>query len=61
MGAPRAQCAHDLEYDTTERFPHARRIVGPWASADTDYTSRIDLAYLPRRESIFVRDACTDP
>ena len=24
-----------VEYDTTERFQHARRIVGPWATAET--------------------------
>ena len=50
-----------VEYDTTERFQHARRIVGPWATAETDYTTRIDLAGLPQGESVFVRLAYVDP
>jgi alkaline phosphatase D len=50
-----------VEVDTTERFRHGRRIVGPWATAETDYTTRIDLAGLPQGESIFVRVSYVDP
>jgi alkaline phosphatase D len=50
-----------VEIDTTERFLHGRRIVGPWATAETDYTTRIDLAGLPQGESIFVRVSYVDP
>ncbi len=30
-----------VEYDTTERFRHARRVVGPYATEETDYTTRV--------------------
>src|ERR1700712_670853 len=29
-----------VEYDTTDRFHNARRITGPYASEETDYTTR---------------------
>jgi alkaline phosphatase D len=44
-----------VEYDTMERFQNARRVMGPHATADTDYTTRVDLADLPAGQSIFVR------
>jgi alkaline phosphatase D len=50
-----------VEYDTTERFRHARRVVGPYAKEETDYTTRVDLAGLPQGQTIFVRVSYIDP
>lgn len=50
-----------VEYDTTDRFQHARRLVGPYASEETDYTTRVDLAGLPSGQSIFARVYYVDP
>ena len=48
-----------VEVDTTERFRHGRRSVGPWATAETDYTTRIDLAgLLPGRNGFCPRCVC---
>lgn len=49
-----------VEYDTTERFHHARRVLGPYATVETDYTTRIDLTGLPQGQSIFVRVSYID-
>lgn len=50
-----------VEYDTTDRFYHARRLVGPYATEETDYTTRVDLAGLPQGQTIFVRVSYVDP
>ena len=50
-----------VEYDTTDRFRHARRLVGPYATQDTDYTTRVDLSGLPPGQTIFVRVGYVDP
>jgi alkaline phosphatase D len=44
-----------VEYATTESFRNARRVVGPAALADSDFTARVDLAGLPRGQEIFYR------
>src|SRR6266576_3629679 len=36
-----------VEYSTTASFTDVRRIVGPAALEDTDFTARVDLAGLP--------------
>jgi alkaline phosphatase D len=50
-----------VEYDTTERFANASRIVGPVATDATDFTSRIDLTGLPPGQTVFVRVSYADP
>ncbi|MDB5757949.1 MAG: alkaline phosphatase [Burkholderia sp.] len=50
-----------VEYDTTDRFHNARRITGPYASADTDFTTRVDLMGLPPGQTIFTRVYYADP
>ena len=50
-----------VEYDTTERFANARRIVGPTASDTTDFTTRVDLGGLPAGQELFVRVSYVDP
>ncbi|WP_317205404.1 alkaline phosphatase D family protein [Janthinobacterium sp.] len=50
-----------VEYDTSERFANASRIVGPYASADSDFTTRVDLSGLPPGQSVFVRVRYVDP
>ena len=44
-----------VEYATTESFRDARRIVGPAALADSDFTARVDLVNLPGGQEIFYR------
>ena len=44
-----------VEYSTTETFKDARRIVGPAALEDTDFTARVDLGGLPAGQQIFYR------
>jgi alkaline phosphatase D len=44
-----------VEYATTESFRHARRIVGPAALAESDFTVKIDLRDLPAGQQIFYR------
>jgi len=44
-----------VEYSTTESFRDARRIVGPAALADSDFTARVDLTNLPGGQDIFYR------
>ena len=50
-----------VEYDTTDRFANASRIVGPTATDATDFTTRIDLANLPAGQTMFVRVSYVDP
>ncbi|QBE64391.1 alkaline phosphatase D family protein [Pseudoduganella lutea] len=50
-----------VEYDTSERFANASRIVGPYASAATDFTTRVDLSGLPAGQTVFVRVRYVDP
>ena len=49
-----------LEWDTTDRFANARRIIGPHALQATDFTARIDLTELPSGQLIFTRVAMQD-
>ncbi|WP_018719533.1 alkaline phosphatase D family protein [Arhodomonas aquaeolei] len=44
-----------VEYATTKSFRDARRVVGPAALADTDFTARVDLSGLPAGEDVFYR------
>ena len=50
-----------VEYDTTDRFANASRIVGPRALDATDFTTRVDLTGLPAGQDIFVRVKYVDP
>lgn len=49
-----------LEWDTSERFANPRRMVGPWATEATDFTSRVDLSGLPAGQQHFVRVSYQD-
>jgi alkaline phosphatase D len=44
-----------VEYSTTASFTERRRIVGPAALEDTDFTARIDLTDLPAGQTISYR------
>jgi alkaline phosphatase D len=44
-----------VEYATTESWRHARRIVGPAALAESDFTVKLDLTDLPAGQQIFYR------
>jgi len=44
-----------VEYATTESFADARRVIGPAALAESDFTARVDLAGLPAGQEIFYR------
>jgi alkaline phosphatase D len=44
-----------VEWATTEGFADARRVVGPAALAETDYTAKLDLAGLPAGQQVFYR------
>jgi alkaline phosphatase D len=44
-----------VEYATTESFRHARRLVGPAALAESDFTVKIDLTDLPAGQQVFYR------
>lgn len=44
-----------VEYATTEALRQARRVVGPPATAASDFTARVDLAGLPAAQKIFYR------
>jgi alkaline phosphatase D len=44
-----------VEYATTEAFQDLRRVVGPAALENTDFTARIDLEGLPPGQRIFYR------
>ena len=49
-----------LEWSTTESFTDARRVVGPAALEDTDFTAQLDLRGLPSGETIVYRVAFQD-
>ncbi|GAB4195630.1 MAG: alkaline phosphatase [Coleofasciculaceae cyanobacterium] len=44
-----------VEYDTSELFRNAKRILGPAALETSDYTARINLTNLPPGQQIFYR------
>jgi alkaline phosphatase D len=44
-----------VEYAGSETFRDARRVVGPAALEDTDFTARVELADLPPGEPVFYR------
>lgn len=44
-----------VEYDTSESFRNAQRIIGPAALETSDYTARINLTNLPSGQPIFYR------
>ena len=44
-----------VEYAATESFRHSRRIVGPAALAESDFTVKIELTDLPAGQQIFYR------
>jgi alkaline phosphatase D len=44
-----------VEYDTSESFRNAKRILGPAALETSDYTARINLTNLPLGQQIFYR------
>lgn len=44
-----------VEYSTTESFREVRRIIGPAALADADFTARVDLQDLPAGQDMFYR------
>jgi alkaline phosphatase D len=46
-----------VEWDLDERFRNPRRINGPYALEDSDFTARVDLTGLPADRQIFVRAA----
>jgi alkaline phosphatase D len=50
-----------VEYDTSERFGNASRIVGPTAGEATDFTTRVDLSGLPAGQTVFVRVRYVNP
>jgi len=46
-----------VEWDTSDRFQSPRRLLGPHALPESDYTARLDLTQLPPDQRIFVRVA----
>src|SRR5262245_48299317 len=44
-----------VEYAANDAFRNARRITGPAALAETDFTARVDLSGLPAGQDIFYR------
>ncbi|HXW04830.1 MAG TPA: alkaline phosphatase D family protein [Vicinamibacterales bacterium] len=44
-----------VEYSTTERFEHGRRVTGPAALESSDFTARVLLRDLPEGQRIFYR------
>src|SRR5262245_44933734 len=44
-----------VEYATTEGFANSRRVVGPAALAESDFTARVELRDLPPGQDIFYR------
>lgn len=44
-----------VEYDTTDRFTHARRVRGPAALPSRDFTARVVLTDLPPGQRVFYR------
>jgi alkaline phosphatase D len=50
-----------VEWATRDTFEGASRIPGPLATAETDFTARLDLDGLPPGQKIFYRVTFTDP
>jgi alkaline phosphatase D len=50
-----------VEVATTERFSNARRIAGPLAQADGDFTAKLNLTGLPAGQEIFYRVSFQSP
>jgi alkaline phosphatase D len=44
-----------VEYATTEAFRHAKRMIGPAALEDSDFTARLELRNLPPGQQIFYK------
>jgi alkaline phosphatase D len=44
-----------VEWATDERFRDARRVLGPAALGDSDFTARVDLTGLPAAQDLFYR------
>jgi alkaline phosphatase D len=44
-----------VEYDTTDAFRNAKRVIGSTALATSDYTARVNLTDLPAAQQIFYR------
>jgi alkaline phosphatase D len=44
-----------VEWDTDPRFPNPRRVAGPLAGPDSDFTTRVDLVELPPGRRIHYR------
>src|SRR5499433_664378 len=49
-----------VEYATNEAFRNARRVTGPAALAESDFTARVDLTGLPAGQEIFYRVSFQD-
>ena len=49
-----------VEWATNEAFRDARRVIGPAALADSDFTARIDLVGLPSGADVFYRVSFVD-
>ncbi len=49
-----------VDYATSDSFKNARRVMGPAALAETDFSARIDLSGLPAGQDIFYRVAFQD-
>ena len=49
-----------VEWSTTESFADARRVSGPAALEDTDFTARVDLRDLPAGQTIVYRASFQD-
>lgn len=50
-----------VEYDTSDSFRNARRLMGPFATEESDFTSRVDLSGLPAGQTVFLRVSYVDP
>ncbi len=44
-----------VEWDTTDRFAHPRRVTGPVVTPDADHTATVTLTDLPPAQLVFVR------
>ena len=44
-----------VEYATTDTFTNARRVTGPAALPESDFTARVDLSRLPAGQEMFYR------
>src|SRR5262249_62162231 len=49
-----------VDWATNDAFRDARRVVGPAALADSDFTARVDLVGLPTRADLFHRVSFVD-